>query len=160
MKSQKIKQGEKAQKKRPSKEIRIQNLESIKEYYSLTTSGWTKAEAYREAFNMPDMASAASAAVKLEQSELYIAVAQAAEAAMLQSVRAEFAELQRTRIRSTKKLLNKGDELIDQAATTQEAIEAQKNQRQNLALDITPNWAEDNRNQTSDFSDTLEGVIL
>lgn len=79
-----------------------------------------------------------------------------------EQLKVEIEQAKRKQLRSYTRLLDKGEELMDEAQTTEEKIAAQANQRANLSTGVVSeavDWAGENRNQM-DGSNILEGVII
>ena len=98
---------------------------------------------------------------KIEETEEYLAVWSAAAQVEKEQLKVEIEKARRKQLKSYSKLLDKGEELMDEATTMQEKIAAQANQRENLSsgvLSDTIDWAGEDRNQ-DDASGVLEGIL-
>lgn len=77
-------------------------------------------------------------------------------------LRVEIEQLKRKKIKSYSNLLDKGEELMNQADTLESKVIAQKNQRANLSVGVVEDaiaWDSADRNQ-NDMGEVLEGIIL
>lgn len=98
----------------------------------------------------------------IEQTPEYLAIVSAANQVQREELRKDIEAIKRKQIKTYSDLLDKGNELMEEASSVQEKIAAQANQRANLSTGVVENaidWAGDNRNQ-DDLGDVLEGVIL
>lgn len=130
-------------------------LIKAREYYDLTSSGTPKEEAALEVFDRKNVEA-------IESTPEYLAIVSAAGQVERAELRKEMEAVKRKQIRSYSKLLDKGEELMDEAKTVSEKVLAQQNQRDNLSSGIVENaiaWDGMDRNQ-EDLGDVLEGVIL
>lgn len=99
---------------------------------------------------------------KIEQYPEYLAVVSAAAQVEKEQLKKEIEQAKRKQLRSYSKLLDKGEELMEEAKTTQDKIAAQANQRANLSTGVVSeaiSWDGENRNQM-DANGILEGVII
>ena len=130
-------------------------LIKAKEYYELTKAGKTKEEASLELFGKKSPA-------KVEESQEYLAVLSAASALEKAELKKEVEQIKRKQIKAYSNLIDKGEELMNEAKTLEDKMLAQNNQRKNLQTGIVENaiaWDGENRNQ-NDLGDILEGVIV
>lgn len=98
----------------------------------------------------------------VEETPEFLAIVSAANQVQREELRKEVELLKRKQIKTYSDLLDKGNELMEEASSVQEKIAAQANQRANLTtgvLDSAIAWDGENRNQ-NDLGDVLEGVIL
>lgn len=130
-------------------------LIKAKEYYELTKAGKTKEEASLELFGKKNPA-------KVEESQEYLAVLSAASALEKAELKKEVEQIKRKQIKAYSNLIDKGEELMNEAKTIEDKMLAQNNQRKNLQTGIVESaiaWDGENRNQ-NDLGDILEGVIV
>lgn len=130
-------------------------LIKAKEYYELTKAGKTKEEASLELFGKKNPA-------KVEESQEYLAVLSAASALEKAELKKEVEQIKRKQIKAYSNLIDKGEELMNEAKTLEDKMLAQNNQRKNLQTGIVESaiaWDGENRNQ-NDLGDILEGVIV
>lgn len=98
----------------------------------------------------------------IEKSPEYLAIVSAASQIEKEKLKQEIEQVKRKQIKSYSNLLDKGEELMDAAKTTQEKIAAQANQRANLSQGIITealSWDGEDRNK-NDMGNILEGVIV
>lgn len=79
-----------------------------------------------------------------------------------EQLREEIEQVKRKKIHAYSNLLDKGEELMNEAETTKDKIIAQNNQRANLSIGVVEDaiaWDSADRNQ-NDMGDILEGVVL
>ena len=135
----------------------INNKELIKarEYYDLVESGKSRKEAALIAYGN-------KAPFRIEATEEYIAVINAVARVQQIELAQEIEETRRKQLKHYSKMLDRGDEIYEQAETTNEKIAAQANQRANLELTLVDKnlaWNSENRNDV-DMGDILEGVLV
>ena len=79
-----------------------------------------------------------------------------------EKLRTEIEQVKRKKIQAYSNLLDKGEELMNEAETTKDKIIAQNNQRANLSVGVVEDaiaWDSADRNQ-NDMGEVLEGVII
>lgn len=99
---------------------------------------------------------------KIENSPEYLAVVSAAAQIEREQLKQEIEQVKRKQIKSYSNLLDKGEELMEEAKTTQEKIAAQANQRANLTTGVVTEaiaWDGENRN-ADDGGNILEGILV
>lgn len=99
---------------------------------------------------------------KIENSPEYLAVVSAAAQVEREQLKREIEQVKRKQIKSYSNLLDRGEELMGEAKTTQEKIAAQANQRANLTTGVVSeaiSWDGENRNQM-DGGNILEGIVI
>lgn len=99
---------------------------------------------------------------KIESSDEYLTIVAAASQLEKEKLRQEIEQVKRKQIKSYSNLLDKGEELMAEATTTSEKIQAQANQRANLQAGVVSEaiaWDSEDRNKT-DMGEILEGVVL
>lgn len=126
-----------------------------REYYDRVQGGEDKTSAALTVYGKKNVQ-------KIEQYPEYLAVVSAAAQVEKEQLKKEIEQAKRKQLRSYSKLLDKGEELMDEAKTTQDKIAAQANQRANLSTGVVSeaiSWDGENRNQM-DTSNIMEGIIL
>lgn len=129
-------------------------LIKAREYYDRTTRGEDKKSVSLELFGKKGS--------QIEKTPEYLAIVSAAAQVEQEQLRHDIEKIKRKQIKSYSKLLDKGEELMDEAETLQDKIAAQSNQRANLSTGIVSEaiaWDGEDRNQ-NDLGDVLEGVIV
>lgn len=92
----------------------------------------------------------------------FLAVKNAVIKAQKEQLQQEVSNLQAKKVRAYANLLDKGEELMEEATTMSEKAAAQANQRANLGVGVIEDamsWNGEDRNQIDD-SDILEGIVL
>lgn len=131
-------------------------LIKTREYYDAVKSGTPKTEAALAIFGRKTFPK------KIESSEEYLAIVSAAAQLEKAELKREVEKMKRKQINAYSKLIDKGEELMDEASTIEEKVMAQSNQRANLGsgvLDSAIAWDSEDRN-SNDLGDILEGVIV
>lgn len=129
-------------------------LIKAKEYYERTRGGEDKHAVALELYGKKGG--------MIEKTPEFLAVVSAASKVEREQLSHEIEQVKRKQIKSYSSLLDKGEELMNEAKTTHEKILAQENQRKNLTTGVIENaiaWDGEDRNQ-NDLGDVLEGVIL
>lgn len=130
-------------------------LIKAREYYDKVASGEDKKAAALAVYGKKDSKS-------IEQTPEYLAIISAANQVQKEELRKDIEAIKRKQIKTYSDLLDKGNELMDEATSVQEKIAAQANQRANLSTGVVESaidWAGENRNQ-DDLGDVLEGIVL
>ena len=99
---------------------------------------------------------------RIEESEAYQTIVVAAGQIEREKLREEIEQTKRRQLKSYNKLLDKSEELMDNAQSIQEQMLAQKNHRENLqtgVVESTADWMGEDRNKL-DAGDILEGVVV
>lgn len=129
-------------------------LIKAREYYDQVVGGTPKEEASLAIYGKKNCS--------VEKTPEYLAIVSAASQVEKQELRKDIEQLKRKQIKTYSKLLDKGDEIMDQAETLQDKLAAQANQRANLSTGVVSEaiaWDGEDRNQ-NDLGDILEGVIV
>lgn len=129
-------------------------LIKAREYYDRTAGGEDKKTVALELFGKKGS--------QIEKTPEYLAIVSAASQVEKQELKQEIEKIKRKQIKSYSDLLDKGQELMDEAETVQDKIAAQANQRANLSTGVVENaisWDSEDRNQ-DDLGDVLEGIIV
>lgn len=132
----------------------IPKLIKAREYYDRVRSGEDKTEVAMSIYGKKNVQA-------IEQTEEYLAVWGAAAKVEKEELRLDIERAKRKQLKSYTKLLDKGEELMDEASTIQEKIAAQANQRANLSSGIVSeavDWAGEDRNHVDD-GNILEGIL-
>lgn len=129
-------------------------LIKAREYYDRTQGGEDKRTVSLELFGKKGC--------QVEKTPEYLAIVSAASQVEKEELRKEIEQLKRKQIKSYSNLLDKGEELMEEAESLQDKLAAQNNQRANLSTGIISEalaWDGEDRNQ-NDLGDILEGVIV
>ena len=129
-------------------------LLKAREYYDQVAGGTPKEEASLAIYGKKNCA--------VEKSPEYLAIVSAASQVEKQELKKEIEQVKRKQIKAYSTLLDKGEELMEEASSVQEKIAAQANQRENLSAGVITeaiSWDGEDRNQ-NDLGDVLEGVIV
>lgn len=133
----------------------IPKLIKAREYYDRTNGGEDKKSVALEIYGRKNPET-------IERSPEYLAVVAAASRVEKEELRKEIEQVKRKQIKSYSTLLDKGEELMNEASTVEEKVMAQANQRANLSSGVVENalsWDGEDRNK-NDMGDILEGVIV
>lgn len=133
----------------------VPKLIKTREYYDRTVGGEDKQSVALELFGRKKVDA-------IENTPEYLAIVSAASQVEKQKLKQEIEQVKRKQIKSYSNLLDKGEELMNEASTTEEKIAAQANQRANLSTGIVTealSWDGEDRNK-NDLGDILEGVIV
>lgn len=133
----------------------IPKLIKAREYYDRTSGGEDKTSVALDIYGRKNIE-------KIESSPEYLAVVSAASQVEKEQLKREIEQIKRKQVRSYSSLLDKGEELMNEATTTEEKIAAQANQRANLATGVVTealSWDGEDRNQ-NDLGNVLEGIIV
>lgn len=98
----------------------------------------------------------------VEKTPEYLAIVSAASQVEKEELKKEIEQVKRKQIKSYSSLLDKGEELMNEASSVEDKIRAQANQRANLSQGIITealSWNGEDRNK-NDMGDILEGVIV
>ena len=133
----------------------VPKLIKTREYYDRTIGGEDKQSVALELFGRKNTD-------VIEKTPEYLAIISAASQVEKEQLRQEIEQVKRKQIKSYSTLLDKGEELMNEASTTEEKIAAQANQRANLTTGVLSEalaWDGEDRNK-NDLGDVLEGVIV
>lgn len=128
-------------------------LIKAKEFYELTQGGTPKNKAAKQV---------GMALKTIENCPEYLAVISASSQVEKQELRKDIESIKRKQIKSYSTLLDKGEELMNEAKGIDQKILAQENQRKNLGTGVVEHaiaWDGENRNQ-DDLGDVMEGIIV
>lgn len=129
-------------------------LIKAREYYDRTTGGEDKKTVALELFGKKGS--------QIEKTPEYLAIVSAASQVEKQELKKEIEQIKRKQVRAYSTLLDKGEEIMNEAKTIEDKILAQNNQRKNLQTGVVESaiaWDGEDRNQ-NDLGDVLEGVII
>lgn len=135
--------------------LRTPHLIKAREYYDRTHNGEDKKKVAIELYGR-------SGVQKIESSEEYLAVVSAAAQVEREQLKREIEQVKRKQIKSYSNLLDKGEELMNEATTTQDKIAAQANQRANLSTGVVTEaiaWDGEDRN-ADDGGNILDGILV
>lgn len=127
-----------------------------RKYYERVGAGEDKGEVAK------DLMGTKKDAVRIENSDEYLAIVSAAAQLEKLQLKGDIEKLKRKQINAYSNLLDKGEEILEQAETVQEKIAAQANQRANLGTDVLDRalaWDGEDRN-SNDLGDVLDAVII
>lgn len=130
-------------------------LIKAREYYDRTQAGEDRQSVALEIYGKKNAAT-------IEKTPEFLAIVSAASQVEKEQLRQEIEQVKRKQIKSYSTLLDKGEELMNEASTTEEKIAAQANQRANLTTGVLSEalaWDGEDRNK-NDLGDILEGVIV
>ena len=130
-------------------------LIKARKYYDRTQGGEDKQSVALELYGKKK-------AEVIEKTPEYLAIVSAASQVEKEKLKQELEQVKRKQIKSYSTLLDKGQELMDEAETVEDKIRAQANQRANLTTGVVTEalaWDGEDRNK-NDLGDILEGVIV
>lgn len=130
-------------------------LIKAKEYYDRTTAGEDKKTVALELFGRKNIKT-------IEEMPEYTVISSIGAQLQREELKKDIEAMKRKQLKSYSKLLDKGEELMDEAGTLEEKVIAQRNQRENLTTGVVERaiaWDGADRNQL-DSGDVLEGVII
>ena len=130
-------------------------LIKAREYYDRTQAGEDRQSVAVELYGK-------KGAKDIEKTPEFLAIVSAANRAEKEALKEDLEQVKRKQIKSYSTLLDKGEELMNEANTVEEKILAQENQRKNLTTGVVEraiSWDGEERNQ-NDLGDVLEGVIV
>lgn len=128
-------------------------LIKAREFYELTQGGMEKTKAAKQI---------GMALKAIENSQEYNAVVALGSAIERDKLKQEIEQVKRKQIKSYSTLLDKGEELMNEAKGIDQKILAQENQRKNLGTGVVEKaiaWDGENRNQ-DDLGGVMEAVIV
>lgn len=129
-------------------------LIKAREYYDRTTGGEDKKAVALELFGKKGS--------QIEKTPEYLAIVSAASQVEKQELKKEIEQIKRKQVRAYSTLLDKGEELMNEAESMQDKLAAQQNQRANLKTGVVSEaiaWDGEDRNQDS-MGDVLEGIVI
>ena len=132
-------------------------LKDAKDYIALTLAGKSKKDAALQVLGRNDPQTIRT----MENSEAYSILYNTMANNHKLALAVELQNIQKESLRAQSKLLQTGNDLIDQAETIDDKIKASENQRRNLEstiVDKAEDWAGPDRNKAA--GDILDGVII
>lgn len=133
------------------------SLKEAKDYIALTIAGQSKKDAALQVLGRNDPQTIRT----MENSEAYSILYNTMANNHKLALAVELQNIQKESLRAQSKLLQTGNDLIDQAETIDDKIKASENQRRNLEstiVDKAEDWAGPDRNKAA--GDILDGVII
>lgn len=133
-------------------------LKDAKDYIALTLQGKSKKDAALQVLGRNDPQTIRT----MENSEAYSILYNTMVNNNKLALAKELESIKLKSLKSAAKLIDQGDQLLDEATTIDDKIKAQENQRRNLDLSITEraaDWAGPDRNKAAQ-DDLLEGIII
>lgn len=134
-------------------------LKDAKDYIALTLEGKSKKDAALEVLGRNDPQTIRT----MENSEAYQILINTMANNHKVALAAELQNIQTQTLKAQSKLLEQGNQMMDEAETLDDKIKAQENQRRNLetsVVDKAEDWAGINRNKDASASDLLEGIVI
>lgn len=128
-------------------------LIKAREYYDRVKGGEDKTSVALELYGRKS---------NIEKTPEYLAIISAASQVERENLKNEIEQVKRKQIKSYSTLLDKGEELMNEAESVEDKIRAQANQRANLTTGVVTEalaWDGEDRNK-NDLGDVLEGVIV
>lgn len=132
-------------------------LKDAKDYIALTLQGKSKKDAALAVLGRNDPQTIRT----MENSEAYSILYNTMANNHKVALAVELQNIQKESLKAQSKLLQTGNDLIDQATTLDDKIKASENQRRNLEstiVDKAEDWAGPDRNKAA--GDILDGVII
>lgn len=132
-------------------------LKDAKDYIALTLQGKSKKDAALAVLGRNDPQTIRT----MENSEAYSILYNTMANNHKLALAVELQNIQKESLKAQSKLLQTGNDLIDQATTLDDKIKASENQRRNLEstiVDKAEDWAGPDRNKAA--GDILDGVII
>lgn len=133
------------------------SLKDAKDYIALTLQGTSKKDAALQVLGHNDP----QAIRTMENSEAYQILYNTMANNQKIALAKELNTLQTKVVKAQADLIDKGAELIEEASTIEEKLQAHENQRRNLDVDLIERsaaWNSPERNKAAD--NILEGIIL
>lgn len=133
------------------------SLKDAKDYIALTLSGTSKKDAALQVLGHNDP----QAIRTMENSEAYSILYNTMANNHKLALAVELQNIQKASLKAQSKLLEQGNQMMDEAETLDDKIKAQENQRRNLEtsiVDRAEDWAGPDRNKAA--GDILDGIII
>lgn len=134
-------------------------LKDAKDYIALTLEGKSKKDAALAVLGKNDPQTIRT----MENSEAYQILINTMANNHKVALASQLQDIQTATLRAQSKLLEQGNQMMDEAETLDDKIKAQENQRRNLetsVVDKAEDWAGINRNKDASSSDILDGIIV
>lgn len=134
-------------------------LKDAKDYIALTLEGKSKKDAALQVLGRNDPQTIRT----MENSEAYQILINTMANNHKVALASQLQDIQTQTLRAQSKLLEQGNQMMDEAETLDDKIKAQENQRRNLetsVVDKAEDWAGINRNKDASSSDILDGIVI
>lgn len=134
-------------------------LKDAKDYIALTLEGKSKKDAALAVLGRNDPQTIRT----MENSEAYQILINTMANNHKVALASQLQDIQTQTLKAQSKLLEQGNQMMDEAETLDDKIKAQENQRRNLetsVVDKAEDWAGINRNKNAGESDILQGIVI
>lgn len=134
-------------------------LKDAKDYIALTLQGKSKKDAALAVLGRNDPQTIRT----MENSEAYQILINTMANNHKVALASQLQDIQTQTLKAQSKLLEQGNQMMDEAETLDDKIKAQENQRRNLetsVVDKAEDWAGINRNKDAGAADILDGIIV
>lgn len=134
-------------------------LKDAKDYIALTLEGKSKKDAALAVLGRNDPQTIRT----MENSEAYQILINTMANNHKVALASQLQDIQTATLKAQSKLLEQGNQMMDEAETLDDKIKAQENQRRNLetsVVDKAEDWAGINRNKDAGAADILDGIIV
>lgn len=134
------------------------SLKDAKDYIALTIAGQSKKDAALQVLGRNDPQTIRT----MENSEAYQILINTMANNHKVALAAELQNIQTQTLKAQSKLLEQGNQMMDEAETLDDKIKAQENQRRNLetsVVDKAQDWAGPGRNKDA-TDNLLEGIVI
>lgn len=134
-------------------------LKDAKDYIALTLEGKSKKDAALQVLGRNDPQTIRT----MENSEAYQILINTMANNHKVALASQLQDIQTQTLKAQSKLLEQGNQMMDEAETLDDKIKAQENQRRNLetsVVDKAEDWAGINRNKDAGAADILDGIIV
>lgn len=134
-------------------------LKDAKDYIALTLEGKSKKDAALQVLGRNDPQTIRT----MENSEAYQILINTMANNHKVALASQLQDIQTQTLKAQSKLLEQGNQMMDEAETLDDKIKAQENQRRNLetsVVDKAEDWAGVNRNKNAGESNILDGIVI
>lgn len=134
-------------------------LKDAKDYIALTLEGKSKKDAALQVLGRNDPQTIRT----MENSEAYQILINTMANNHKVALASQLQDIQTQTLKAQSKLLEQGNQMMDEAETLDDKIKAQENQRRNLetsVVDKAEDWAGINRNKDAGAADILDGIVI
>ena len=135
------------------------SLKDAKDYIALTIAGQSKKDAALQVLGRNDPQTIRT----MENSEAYQILINTMANNHKVALASQLQDIQTQTLKAQSKLLEQGNQMMDEAETLDDKIKAQENQRRNLettVVDRAEDWAGINRNKDAGAADILDGIVI
>lgn len=135
------------------------SLKDAKDYIALTIAGQSKKDAALQVLGRNDPQTIRT----MENSEAYQILINTMANNHKVALASQLQDIQTQTLKAQSKLLEQGNQMMDEAETLDDKIKAQENQRRNLetsVVDKAEDWAGINRNKDAGAADILDGIVI